>query len=306
MAASVWAFSHPSVEDSHLQNRLIDQIRAHAVPPDGTDGAGISCISGSDIEALADQSEMLIREVEIQALKIGVTPSRYLRNLKSFTLDDQIRLLKARAAVVGLGGLGGHVSENLARAGVGTLVMVDGDCFEEHNLNRQIFSSRDNLGTAKAEAAALRLARVNPSVQLEAGKTFLSPANAAEIIAGCDVVVDCLDNILARFDLEEAAKRAGIPMVSAAVAGFTGHVTTVFTEDTGIELIYGARQHIGAPKGAETVLGCPPQTVSMVAAMESSEVLKVLTGRTTHLLRNKLWVVDLTDNTFEVLSLGTM
>lgn len=244
------------------------------------------------------------REIELAALHNGIIPLRYARNQSTYSLKDQIRFLESHVAVVGLGGLGGVVLEVLARAGIGKLTLIDGDHFEEHNLNRQLTSSERNLGLAKATAARDRVAAVNTAVETEIHETFLTSGNAARLIAGCDVAVDCLDNIASRFVLETAARQAGLPLVSAAVAGLTGHVTVVFPQDRGLELVYGPAEEAQASTGAERVLGCPPQTVALVAAKQCAELLNLLSNRTDRLLRDKLWVVDLSDHTAEVLSLA--
>jgi molybdopterin/thiamine biosynthesis adenylyltransferase len=116
-------------------------------------------------------------------------------------------------------------------------------------------------------------------------------------------VVDCLDNIPSRFALEAAAKRAGIPMVSAAIAGISGHVTTIFPEDKGLETIYGPEDQISMAKGAETRLGCLAPGVNLIASLECAEVLKVLLKKDTT-LKNRLLVVDLADYTVESLQLS--
>lgn len=89
---------------------------------------------------------------------------RYARNLRSLTTDEIARLHDARVLVAGCGGLGGHVIERLARTGVGAIVVIDCDAFEETNLNRQLLAAEDTLGTSKARAARERIARVNPDV----------------------------------------------------------------------------------------------------------------------------------------------
>lgn len=89
---------------------------------------------------------------------------RYARNLRSLTTDEIARLHDARVLVAGCGGLGGHVIECLARTGVGAIVVIDCDAFEETNLNRQLLATEDTLGTSKARAARERIARVNPVV----------------------------------------------------------------------------------------------------------------------------------------------
>ncbi len=284
-------------------HHLSDAIEPLIDPIHGPDGSTVPTLSVSATAHLAAQHGIAGRQVEIAALEKGVIPARYLRNRSSLDTAAQVRLLNARAAIIGLGGLGGLVVEILARIGVGQLVLIDGDRFEDHNLNRQQLSTQNNLGVAKSAAAEQRVAAVNPSIETTVHADFVTPANAGEWIEGCQVVIDCLDSITTRFEVEKVCKQKAIPLISAAVAGVTGHVTTIFPGDRGLELIYGPYIAIRHPQGAEIGLGCLPQAVSLVAAMESAEALKILSSRKPHLLRNKLWVMDLTDNTFEILSL---
>jgi molybdopterin-synthase adenylyltransferase len=241
------------------------------------------------------------REIEIAALENGIVPERYARNMRTFSLADQATLLKAHAAVVGLGGLGGAVTEILARMGVGRLTLIDGDRFEESNLNRQLLSSVAHLGHLKAQAARQRVGQINPSVVCRGPAEFLSADNAPELLASCDVVVDCLDNLPARFMVEDACRRMGRPMVSAAVAGASGHVTTIFPEDRGLRLIYGEPQRLPL-KGAETALGTVPFSVVFLASLECAEVAKIILKKGSP-FRNKLLVADLTDGVIEVMNL---
>ena len=273
---------------------------AESSAPDGSIRRTLSLANTRQLSAALGVTH---RQIEIEALTNGIVPTRYLRNMNSFSPADQIRLLRSRAAVVGLGGLGGTVIEILARAGVGHLVLIDGDRFEEHNLNRQMVCVQDSIGGAKAQKAAERVSAINSSVNITVRPLFLNDENALDLIADSQVVVDCLDNINSRFTLQTASQRAGIPLVSAAVAGTAGHVTTIFAQDVGLERIHGPRHSLANAHGAEIILGNLPQTVTMVAAMESAETLKILTGQTQQLLRDKLWVMDLSDNTFEVISL---
>jgi len=240
-------------------------------------------------------------KIEIAALENGLVPERYARNMPTFSLADQAALLKAHAAVVGLGGLGGAVTEILARMGVGRLTLVDGDRFEDSNLNRQLLSSIAHLGHLKAEAARQRVDQINPSVGCRGSAEFLTPENAPELLAPCDVVVDCLDNLPARFMVEDACRRMGRPMVSAAVAGASGHVTTIFPEDRGLRLIYGEPQHLPL-KGAETALGTVPFSVVFLASLECAEVAKIILKKGSP-FRNKLLVADLNDGVIEVMNL---
>jgi molybdopterin/thiamine biosynthesis adenylyltransferase len=241
------------------------------------------------------------REIETAALENGIVPERYARNMRTFSLDDQAALLRACAAVVGLGGLGGTVVEILARMGVGRLILVDGDRFEDSNLNRQLLSSVEQLGAPKDRAAAERVGRINPSTEVCTHAQFLTEENAVDLLNGADVVVDCLDTLRTRFLVEDACRRHGRPMVSAAVAGASGHLTTIFPGDPGLRLIYGDPEK--APlKGAETALGTVPYSVIFLAALECAEVAKILLGKGAP-LRQRLLVADLSEGVIDVMSL---
>jgi molybdopterin-synthase adenylyltransferase len=267
------------------------------------DGAQAPTLSVAQIEEMALRFGTDGKTIEVAALEGGVLPERYLRNFKSFSPQDQIRLLQSKVALVGVGGLGGTVLEWLARAGVGHLKLIDGDRFEDHNLNRQVLCTLDRLGTIKVQAAAERVSRVNSSLTVEAHAEFLSDHNARRLVSGCHAAVDCLDNIQSRFVLEAAAKNEGVPLISAAVAGLTGHVLTIFPEDKGLELIYGPAAELEETRGVETILGNLPQTVGLIASMESAEVIKVLLGPDKDLLRDKMLMMDLGSHTYEVLRL---
>jgi len=258
-------------------------------------------LSVRQIQELAQQAGMSGRVIELAALQNGFVPERYARNMRTFSLADQAALLQSHAGVVGLGGLGGTVTEILARMGVGRLTLIDGDRFEDSNLNRQLLSSPANLSRPKADVAARRVRRINPSTDLIAHACFLTAQNAVELLAGCHVVVDCLDNLRTRFEVEDACRLIGCPMVSAAVAGAAGHVTAIFPQDRGLRLVYGEPQSLPL-KGAETSLGTVPYSVAFLASLECAEVAKVLLGRGS-LLRDKLLVADLTEGIIEVMSL---
>lgn len=287
-----------------MPNSLITHIDPLTDTSSDEDGATLRTISIVTTQQLSQKLGIAPKQIEIEALRHNIVPTRYLRNQKSMNCSDQIRLLNAKISVVGLGGLGGLVVEALARIGVGHLQLIDGDRFEDHNLNRQLFSTQQSIGQSKADAAALRVKEINTAIDVQVTNRFLNDQNGVELIQASHVVIDCLDNITSRFDLESAAKISRIPLVSAAVAGLTGHVTTVFPQDKGLTQIYGARPGARHAKGAEATLGCLPQSVFVIAALESAEAVKILLGNTKDVLRNKLCVVDLTNNIFEVLVLS--
>ncbi len=203
--------------------------------------------------------------------------------------------------IAGLGGLGGGVCEMLARVGVGHLTVIDGDSFDASNLNRQLLSREDLLGVPKAQAALERIQAINSEVTVEQKKEFLDESNLYDRIKDAHVAMDCLDAIDTRFKLQEAAQKAGVPIVSGAIAGVSAQVTTIFPGDLGYELIYGDKDKAQS-KGVETQTGNIAYCALFTATIQASECIKILLDRG-DLLRNKLLVAELWSNTFDVLDL---
>ena len=284
-----------------LPSNLIEEITDRAVDRQLPDGSRYRSLSLGDVLELVRRFDIPGRRVEIGALENDVVPERYARNLHTMSKEDQVRLLKSHVSIIGLGGLGGAVTEVLARVGIGRLSLFDADRFEDSNLNRQFLSNLEDIGTYKAEAAARRVGRINPSVEVRFDKVLVDKANSEALLQDSDAIVDCLDNIQTRFVIEDTARKIGCPLVSAAVAGASGYLTTVFPSDPGLVSVFGPRD-TADEKGSEATLGCLPQAVTFLATLECSEVIKILLGRGS-LLRQKLLTADLMDNTFEVLSL---
>lgn len=149
--------------------------------------------------------------VERVAFEEGAVPERYTRNLTTFSLEEQKLLFDSRVAVVGLGGLGGHLLEALARAGVGYILGCDGDFFEPSNLNRQRLATENTLGLKKGEAAFELVRRINPAIFFDVRSDFLAGKDFDSFIAGAMVVVDCLGGLAHREELKDSCARAGIP-----------------------------------------------------------------------------------------------
>lgn len=240
------------------------------------------------------------RHKAILALQNGQVPERYQRNIGTIGIDGQLRLLKAKVAVIGAGGLGGTVIELLARQGVGQIRIVDGDTFAEHNLNRQLLATEHNLGLNKAVAAAARVAVINSDVTVQAVKQMLDAENAVEVLSDMDVIVDALDSISVRLLLSKTAQQLGIPLVHGAIAGFTGQVTSILAGDAGLEKIY--KLTTGSSRGIETILGNPAATPALTAAVQVQEVVKILTG-IGEILHKRLFYFDTELNIYEILQL---
>ncbi len=139
-----------------------------------------------------------------------------------FLLGDAAmeKLKNARVAVFGLGGVGGYVVEALARSGIGALDLVDHDTISLTNINRQILATRQTLGQDKTEAAARRVAAINPDIRVTARKIFYLPETAAEFdFSRYDYVVDAIDTVTGKLMLIQAAKAAGTPIISSMGTG---------------------------------------------------------------------------------------
>jgi molybdopterin/thiamine biosynthesis adenylyltransferase len=243
-----------------------------------------------------------IRNVELTALEMGIVPARYLPNLGTIGVVGQIKLLRAGAAIVGLGGLGGYVAEALARMGIGHLLLIDGDVFEQSNLNRQLLCTEESLGVEKARAACRRIAEVNGAVETHGRAEVITRQNLPRLLQGADVVVDALDRLPTRLALQKGAQVLGIPMVHGSIAGFLGQVTTIFPEDVGLLGLYGDEDEL-PQQGLEAELGTPAATPMVVAAWEAQEVVKVVTGHGEP-LRHRLLIIDMESATSEILQLN--
>lgn len=164
-------------------------------------------------------------------LLAGVTLSddelaRYARHivLKEFGGAGQMRLRAARVAVIGAGGIGAPAIQYLAAAGIGAIRIIDDDRVEASNLQRQVIFASEDVGVAKAEAATARANAINPHVSAEPRRARIDRQNAAELLAGCDVVLDGCDNFATRFAVADSALALRTPLVSAAVGQFEGQL----------------------------------------------------------------------------------
>lgn len=153
---------------------------------------------------------------------------RYARHiiLKEIGGAGQAKLLAARVAVVGAGGLGSPCIQYLAAAGVGHLTVIDDDAVDLSNLQRQVLHGTDDVGRAKTESAADAVSRLNPDVAVAQHRVRLDAANAATLLAGHDVIADGSDSFETRRAVADAALALRIPLVAAAVGPFEGQIAT--------------------------------------------------------------------------------
>lgn len=220
---------------------------------------------------------------------------RHIRNIPALTAEDMDKLNKSRVLVAGCGGLGGNVIEHLARIGVGSLIVVDGDVFTESNLNRQLLCTPDNLGESKSLAAAARIKHIDPSITVIPVCEPLTKENAPALMADADLVIDCLDNIESRLILEDAASEAGLFIVHGAIKGWDLQTMLVPPSSGLLHELYA-----GADEDPEkTSLSFTP---AVCAALEVSLAVKYLCGHDV-MSDGTLYVGSLSDLRFESVDL---
>lgn len=280
---------------------LIELLQNHSQKRLRPDDSPYEALFFADELKISKQTGCSLREVECAALEAQILPERYSRNQKYLSNNDQLQLLRSRVAVIGLGGLGGTVTEILARIGVGRLTLVDGDSFDESNLNRQLLSGMTKLGTPKPLAAKQRVAEINPAVEVTAIEQFFKEENSHSILAGVALAVDCLDTISDRFILEKGCRRENIPLVSAAIGGTSGQATLIYPEDQGLQRIYGTPDKAPA-RGVEASMGTLPFAAMYMAAVECAGAVTVLLQKQSE-LRNRLFFAEVSDHTTELFTL---
>jgi len=207
--------------------------------------------------------------------------------------EGQARLAAARVLVVGAGGLGCAVLASLAGAGVGEITVMDPDRVEASNLHRQPLFAAADVGRPKAEAAAERLRAYNPDVAVRAAVARFDGATADERVASADVVVDCTDNFSAKFRVNDAAMRAGVPAVLASVYQYEGQLQVVRADRGGscLRCQWPEATRDGLVGNCEQagVLGPVPAVLGQLQAMEVLKLLLGLPGQ----LGNEVLLVDL-------------
>jgi sulfur-carrier protein adenylyltransferase/sulfurtransferase len=230
--------------------------------------------------------------------------ARYSRHtmLPEIGEAGQIKLLQSRVLCIGAGGLGSPSSMYLAAAGVGTIGMVDDDVVDSTNLQRQILHSTERVGVLKVESAAKTLTGLNPDIKVVQHATRLDSGNALEIISGYDAIVDGADNFPARYLVNDAALKLGVPVVHSSIFRFEGQLT-VFPGEGGpcYRCLYPAPPPPEeAPSCGEAgVLGVLP---GVMGVLQATETVKVLLGLGTT-LAGRLLVYDALRTRFRELKL---
>ena len=232
---------------------------------------------------------------------------RYSRQIlfEGIGAEGQARLRAARVLVVGCGALGSAQVEALARAGIGRLRVVDRDFVEESNLQRQtMFTERDaRERLPKAVACARRVAEINADVTVEAEVLDVHQGNVERLVAGCDLVLDGTDNFATRYLVNDACVKHNVNWIYGAAVGAHGVTMTIRPHATPcLRCMLEEMPPAGSTPTCDTA-GVIMPIISLVAAVQVSEALKLLTGNVTA-LHGKLLEFDLWQNEWRRIKLG--
>jgi molybdopterin/thiamine biosynthesis adenylyltransferase/rhodanese-related sulfurtransferase len=203
---------------------------------------------------------------------------RYSRQIALPEIGEsgQQKLQNASVLVIGAGGLGCPVLQNLAAAGVGAIGIVDGDVVEETNLHRQLLYTPNDCGKSKVATAAKAILEGNPSIQVTVFPTFFNKKNAFEIVGDYQIIVDCTDTIAVRYWINDVAVAKNIPVVYASIYKFEGQVS-VFNYKNGpsYRCLFPESESLKAVPSCviSGVLGVLPNTLG---AFQATEVLKII------------------------------
>ncbi len=202
---------------------------------------------------------------------------RYARHVVLPEIGEagQQKLATSRVLMIGAGGLGASCLMSLAASGIGHISIIEPDHVELSNLPRQTLYETADIGTPKAKAAQARLEEMNPDVYIETHITRFDETNADALIAGFDLVIDGTDNFAARYIINNACMRAGIPWVHAAMLGFTAHITSFSSQEN------APCYRCYAPEMPERERSCAQEGIigplaGITGSMQALEAIKLL------------------------------
>ncbi len=232
---------------------------------------------------------------------------RYARHLvlKEIGGAGQNKLLRAKVAIVGAGGLGGPVALYLAAAGVGHITVIDDDHIERSNLQRQIQFKESDLGASKAEVVTQYLLDQNPEITVRAMKQRLTQENANTLLAGQNLIIDGVDNFQTRFDINNASLSLNTPLISGAVGRWDGQVSAFSGQNPNLPdgpcyqcLVPRPASHLvpQSPQATDNcnTLGIVGALVGIVGTVMALEAIKILVGiglqTSGQTLMGRLWI----------------
>ena len=208
---------------------------------------------------------------------------RYSRHLllKEIDIEGQERLLAAKVAIVGVGGLGSAAAIYLAASGVGELRLIDDDQVDLSNLQRQIVHSESDLGRPKVASAADHLRALNSTTRITTHAQRFSAESGGQLLEGADLVLDCSDNFATRFTLNRASRTARIPLLSAAAVGMDGQLTLFDPRNAAspcYHCLYGERTAQEEEDQSCARTGVLAPLVGVMGTLQALEAIKWLAG----------------------------
>ena len=229
---------------------------------DGDEVYILPAVAGGSAELSAKELDRFSRQIMLE--EIGYA--------------GQLKLKNAKICVVGVGGLGNPITSRLAAMGIGTLRIVDRDIIELSNLHRQTMFDESDVGQVKVEVAAKKLQKLNPDCKIEALAVSVNDYTALEVVENCNVVIDALDSVNARYALNKACIKFGIPFVTGAAVGVSGQAFTILPKES-------ACYYCMFPELNEDTMptcsieGVHPSILSIVGGIEVSEAVKIIIGK---------------------------
>lgn len=207
---------------------------------------------------------------------------RYARQiiLKEIGGAGQVRLRKARVAVIGAGGIGSPLLQYLVAAGIGQITVIDDDVVSLSNLQRQTLFGTADVGVPKVSVAAKALAHINPDPQISPINARVTSDNAADLLRNMDVIVDGCDNFLTRLIVNDVSVAAKIPLVSAAIGQFHGQIGTFrgWEADKPCYRCFVGDAHDPEDCDSCAELGVLGAMVGIMGSFAAMEVIRVITG----------------------------
>ena len=226
---------------------------------DGDEVYILPAVAGGSEELSSKELDRFSRQVMLEEIGYG----------------GQLKLKNAKICVVGVGGLGNPITSRLVAMGIGQLRIVDRDVIELSNLHRQTMYDESDVGQIKVEVAAKKLQKLNPDCKIESLAISVNEYNAKEIISGCDVVIDALDSVNARYALNKACVEKNIPFVTGAAVGVSGQAFTIIPKSS-------ACYYCMFPDLNEDTMptcsieGVHPSILSLVGGIEVAEAVKII------------------------------
>jgi adenylyltransferase/sulfurtransferase len=285
-----------------ISENMGDEFQRRVLNPDGTPRSLINIyINGKNMRfgsgmqtPLKDGDEVYILPAVAGGSELSSRDlERYSRQvmLEEIGYEGQLKLKNAKVCVVGIGGLGNPIATRLVAMGIGKIRIVDRDVVELSNLHRQTMFDESDIGQIKVEAAAKKLKKMNPDVSIEALPVSVNDYTALDVVEGCDVVVDALDSVNARYSLNKACIKKNIPFVTGAAVSVSGQAFTIIPKETACyHCLFPSLDEDSMPTCS--IEGVHPAILSIIGGIEVAEAVKIITGKKPN-LANRILHVDL-------------